>query len=72
MDLNKNLAVLIDGDNIPSAQVKEMMEEIAKYGNPSIKRIYGDWTKPRHMFSSNHLFAFALDWFFTALIYMSF
>ena len=47
MDLNKNLAVLIDGDNIPSAQVKEMMEEIAKYGNPSIKRIYGDWTKPR-------------------------
>lgn len=41
-----NLAVLIDGDNIPSAFVKEMMEEIAKYGNPTIKRIYGDWTKP--------------------------
>jgi uncharacterized protein (TIGR00288 family) len=44
MDLK--LAVLIDGDNIPSAYVKEMMEEIAKYGNPTIKRIYGDWTKP--------------------------
>ena len=44
MDLK--LAVLIDGDNIPSAHVKEMMEEIAKYGNPTIKRIYGDWTKP--------------------------
>lgn len=43
---NLNLAVLIDGDNIPSAYVKEMMEEIAKYGNPTIKRIYGDWTKP--------------------------
>lgn len=40
------LAVLIDGDNIPSASVSEMMEEIAKYGNPTIKRIYGDWTKP--------------------------
>ena len=40
------MAVLIDGDNIPSAHVKEMMEEIAKYGNPTIKRIYGDWTKP--------------------------
>ena len=40
------LAVLIDGDNIPSAYIKEMMEEIAKYGNPTIKRIYGDWTKP--------------------------
>jgi NYN domain/OST-HTH/LOTUS domain len=45
MDLK--LAVLIDGDNIPSAYVKEMMEEIAKYGNPTIKRIYGDWTNPK-------------------------
>ncbi|MEO9853245.1 MAG: NYN domain-containing protein [Reichenbachiella sp.] len=44
MDLN--IAVLIDGDNIPSEHVKEMMAEIAKYGNPTIKRIYGDWTKP--------------------------
>jgi uncharacterized LabA/DUF88 family protein len=44
--MNSNLAVLIDGDNIPSAHVKEMMEEIAKYGNPTIKRIYGDWTQP--------------------------
>lgn len=44
--MNNNLAVLIDGDNIPSAHVKEMMEEIAKYGNPTIKRIYGDWTSP--------------------------
>lgn len=46
MTNNLNLAVLIDGDNIPSGNVKEMMQEIAKYGNPTIKRIYGDWTKP--------------------------
>lgn len=46
MDKDLNLAVLIDGDNVPSKYVKEMLEEIAKYGNPSIKRIYGDWTKP--------------------------
>ncbi|MGW9684440.1 NYN domain-containing protein [Flagellimonas sp. 2504JD1-5] len=46
MDKDLNLSVLIDGDNIPSRYVKEMLEEIAKYGNPSIKRIYGDWTKP--------------------------
>ena len=46
MDKDLSLAVLIDGDNIPSKYVKEMLEEIAKYGNPSIKRIYGDWTKP--------------------------
>ena len=44
--MQTNLAVLIDGDNIPAAPVKEMMEEIAKYGNPTIKRIYGDWTNP--------------------------
>src|SRR5690606_22207743 len=44
--MDTKLAVLIDGDNIPSAYVKEMMEEIAKYGNPTIKRIYGDWTNP--------------------------
>ena len=40
------LAVLIDGDNVPSKYIEEMMEEIAKYGTPTIKRIYGDWTKP--------------------------
>ncbi|WP_299252073.1 NYN domain-containing protein [uncultured Aquimarina sp.] len=40
------LAVLIDGDNIPAKYLKEMMEEITKYGTPTIKRIYGDWTKP--------------------------
>ncbi|MDV7140849.1 NYN domain-containing protein [Maribacter sp. TH_r10] len=45
--MDVNIAVLIDGDNIPSAYVKEMMQEIAKYGNPTIKRIYGDWTNPR-------------------------
>ncbi|HYQ58517.1 MAG TPA: NYN domain-containing protein [Draconibacterium sp.] len=46
MEKDLMLAVLIDGDNIPSGYLKEMMEEIAKYGNPTIKRIYGDWTKP--------------------------
>jgi uncharacterized LabA/DUF88 family protein/Fe-S-cluster formation regulator IscX/YfhJ len=40
------LAVLIDADNIPSAPIKNMLEEIAKYGTPTFKRIYGDWTKP--------------------------
>jgi uncharacterized protein (TIGR00288 family) len=43
---NKNIAVLIDADNISSLHVKEMMEEVAKYGNPTIKRIFGDWTSP--------------------------
>ena len=43
---DKTLAVLIDADNVPYAYVKEMLDEIAKYGNPTIKRIYADWTKP--------------------------
>jgi hypothetical protein len=46
MNKDLNLAVLIDGDNIPAKYIQLMMEEIAKYGTPSIKRIYGDWTKP--------------------------
>lgn len=40
------LAVLFDADNVPSSHVQEMLNEIAKYGVPTIKRIYGDWTKP--------------------------
>jgi len=40
------LAVLIDADNVPYANIKGMLEEIAKYGTPTFKRIYGDWTKP--------------------------
>jgi hypothetical protein len=39
-------AVLIDADNVPYSNVKGMLEEIAKYGTPTFKRIYGDWTKP--------------------------
>lgn len=40
------LAVLIDADNVPYSNIKGMMEEIARYGTPTFKRIYGDWTKP--------------------------
>lgn len=48
MENNKELrlAVLIDAENVPSNNLKGMMEEIAKYGTPTFKRIYGDWTKP--------------------------
>jgi hypothetical protein len=40
------LAVLIDADNISYHNIRGMMSEIARYGNATIKRIYGDWTKP--------------------------
>jgi uncharacterized LabA/DUF88 family protein len=47
--MNKNdlrLAVLIDADNVPYSHIREMLEEVTKYGTPTFKRIYADWTKP--------------------------
>jgi len=43
---NLRLAVLIDAENVPRNCMKRVMEEIAIYGTPTIKRIYGDWTSP--------------------------
>ena len=40
------LAVLIDADNAPRTALREIMAEVAVYGTPTIKRIYGDWTMP--------------------------
>lgn len=44
--IEDKLAVLIDADNVPYSNIKEMLGEIAKIGTPTIKRIYADWTKP--------------------------
>ena len=38
------LAVLIDADNAPRTALGEIMAECVKYGTPTVKRIYGDWT----------------------------
>ena len=43
---DQRFAVLIDTDNVPYSNIKEMLQEIAKTGTPTIKRIYADWTKP--------------------------
>ncbi|MEZ4837716.1 NYN domain-containing protein [Flavobacterium sp.] len=45
-DNDLKLAVLIDADNVPFSNIKGMMEEITKYGTPTTKRIYADWTRP--------------------------
>lgn len=42
----QRLAVLIDADNAPRTAMKAIMAEIAVYGTPTVKRIYGDWTTP--------------------------
>jgi hypothetical protein len=41
---NPKLAVLIDADNASATLVKELLEEVAKFGTATIKRAYGDWT----------------------------
>jgi uncharacterized LabA/DUF88 family protein len=38
------LAVLIDADNIQPSIIEGLLNEVAKYGIASIKRIYADWT----------------------------
>jgi uncharacterized protein (TIGR00288 family) len=38
------LAVLIDADNTMPAIIEGLLDEVAKYGVASVKRIYGDWT----------------------------
>ena len=42
-----NIAVLIDGDNAQPKLIQKILEEVAKYGKATIRRIYGDWTKPQ-------------------------
>ena len=42
----EKLAVLVDADNTTAACAQDLLEEIAKYGIASVKRIYGDWSSP--------------------------
>jgi uncharacterized LabA/DUF88 family protein len=40
------LAILIDADNANPAIVKGLVDEVAKLGRATVRRIYGDWTRP--------------------------
>src|SRR6476661_4183677 len=55
------LAVLIDADNASAAVVKELLEEIAKYGTATIKRAYGDWTTQNLVGWKEHLHRHAIQ-----------
>ena len=41
---NIRLAVLIDADNTSPKHAEALLEEVAKYGVPTVRRAYGDWT----------------------------
>ena len=38
------MAVLIDADNTSASHAGALLEEVARYGVPTVKRAYGDWT----------------------------
>jgi uncharacterized LabA/DUF88 family protein len=40
------LAILIDADNASPAIIQALMDEVAKLGRATVRRIYGDWTTP--------------------------
>ncbi|KAF1712276.1 hypothetical protein CSC70_01755 [Pseudoxanthomonas kalamensis DSM 18571] len=46
-DEQPRLAVLIDADNAQPAVIEGLLEEVARYGVASVKRIYGDFTSTR-------------------------
>lgn len=45
-ELERRVAILIDGDNAQASLIEEILVESGKYGNATIRRVYGDWTTP--------------------------
>ncbi len=43
----QRMAILIDGDNAQPSLIVKILAEAGKYGQISIRRIYGDWTTPQ-------------------------
>lgn len=39
------IALLIDADNAPSSKIGDVLNDLARYGECSIRRAYGNWTK---------------------------
>lgn len=40
-------AVLIDADNIPARNAQPILKEITSFGEPALRRVYGDWGSDR-------------------------
>ena len=47
LSTNVRIAVLIDADNTSPKYAEALLEELAKYGTPTIKRAYGDFSSQR-------------------------
>ena len=46
-DQSPRLAVLIDADNAQASMIKGLLAEVARIGEATVKRIYGDFTSPQ-------------------------
>ncbi len=45
-DNERRVAILIDGDNAQASLIEQILVEAGKFGNATIRRVYGDWTTP--------------------------
>jgi len=45
-DIERRIAILIDGDNAQASLIEQILVEAGKYGSATIRRVYGDWTTP--------------------------
>lgn len=61
MTTNRRLALLIDGDNAQASLLEQMLFEVNKYGTPTIRRVYGDWTEPNMKSWKEALHVYALQ-----------
>jgi uncharacterized LabA/DUF88 family protein len=57
----RRFAVLIDADNTSPRIVAGLFEEIAKFGEASVRRIYGDFSSPRLKSWADVLQKYAID-----------
>ena len=55
------IAVLIDGDNAQPSLIENVIAEVGKYGQITIRRIYGDWTTPNMGGWKETLHTYAID-----------
>lgn len=60
-DDQQRLAVLIDADNAQAATIEGLLDEVAKYGIASVKRIYGDFTSTRQQQWKQALLKFSIS-----------
>lgn len=58
---HRRLAVLIDADNVQATIAERLLEEIAKHGTATVKRVYGDWTSTNLKGWKEHLHTHAIQ-----------